>query len=197
MVQAIIFDVGGVYLQGSFVDFVNKSYKVLGINGQFHASDEVVFDTNLNRGTVTHEDCFRRYFGVPISDEQMEAIKGLWTTTWVLTEETSDLVGRLKERYTLAILSNSDALNSEKYQQRGWYSPFEHLVLSHEVGVLKPDRRIYEIALQRLKFYPEKCLFIDDQKKCLEPAKVMGMKTILYQTHPQLKEELTRMGIKF
>ena len=72
----------------------------------------------------------------------MEEIKNIWTSTWVATDEMLDLVKNLKEHYKLAILSNSDLLNAEKFLNNGWYSCLDHLVLSHEVGILKPDKRI-------------------------------------------------------
>ncbi|MBU1203867.1 MAG: HAD family phosphatase [Nanoarchaeota archaeon] len=196
MVKSIIFDVGGVYLQGSFIDFVNKSYRVLGIEDTFHADKEVVFDSDYNRGKITAEECFREYFDVPISDEQMERIVDLWTTTWKATDEMLDLVGRLKGNYKLAILSNSDLVNSRKYMERGWYSYFDVLVLSHEEGLLKPEQRIYDITLERLGLSASECVFIDDQEDALVPARKMGMKTILYKSTEQLERELADLGLK-
>ncbi len=181
MIEAVIFDVGGVYMEGSFIDFVNRTRRALGIDGIFHADKEVVFDSDYNAGLISAEECFRKYFGVPISDEQMEDLFGIWTTTWKPTDEMSDLVKRLGINNRLAILSNSDAVNSAKYTDMGWYDPFEVLVLSHEEGINKPDKKIYEIVLDRLGLPAKKCVFIDDQMDALVSAREMGMKTILYE----------------
>lgn len=150
MIKAIIFDMGGVYMSGSFVDFVNRSYQILGIDKIFTAKDEIVFDENLNKGVVTHEECFRKFFKVPISEGQMQGVKDIWMTTWIPSQDMLDLVQSLKNNYILAVLSNSDLLNSVKYTEKGWYSYFDHLILSHEVGIIKPDQRIYDIALERV-----------------------------------------------
>ena len=197
MIKAIIFDAGGVYFQGSFIDFVNRSYKILGIENRDFIDKKLIFNPDYNRGEITAEECFRNYFGVPISEKQMEKILDFWTTTWKLNDEMVNLVRRLKENYKLAILSNSDLINSEKYTERGWYSPFDVLVLSHEEGILKPERKIYEIVLEKLGMSPEECVFIDDQKEALLPAKEMGMKTILYESIEQLERELDDLGVKF
>ncbi|MBU0461708.1 MAG: HAD family phosphatase [Nanoarchaeota archaeon] len=196
VVKAVIFDVGGVYLQGSFIDFVNRSYAVLGIEGTFHADKEVVFDSDYNRGRITAEECFRKYFGVPISVEQMKLIMDLWTTTWKLTDEMRALVERLKPNYRLAILSNSDLINSRGYRERGWYSPFEVSVLSHEEGILKPERRIYEITLERLALPAKECVIIDDQEAALVPARELGMRTIQYRSTGQLERELIELEME-
>ena len=190
MIKAIIFDVGGTYMAGSFIDFVNRSYRVLGIDKTFTTKDEIIFDENLNRGLVSHDESFRKFFGVPISGQQMEEIKNIWMTTWSPTEEMVELVKRLGEKYVLAVLSNSDSLNSEKYAKKGWYSYFDYLILSHETGLLKPDIEIYQMTLDRLKLPAGECLFIDDQEKVLVPARKLGMDTIHFKSVAQLKEEL-------
>lgn len=195
--QAIIFDAGGVYLQGNFSDFVNRSYKVLGLNKTFSTQEEIVFDEDFNKGKVSAEECFRKYFGVPIKKyTQMQEILGLWKTTWKLQPKMRRLVNKLSDNYTLAILSNSDYLNTSEYKRKKWLDPFSVLVLSHEVGILKPDRRIYELTLERLGIPAESCVFIDDQEKNLVPARELGMRTILYRNLEQLTSEFERNGVK-
>ena len=195
MIEAIIFDLGGVYCQGSFIDFMNKSYKVLGIDGVFTADAEVIFDTDYNKGLIGPEECFRKVFGVEISDEKIEQIKGLWATTWAPTAEMLEFVEGLTKKYAVAMISNSDALNSAKYHERGWYDFFKPLILSHEVGILKPDREIYDICLEQLGIPAEKCVFIDDQKACVDAAVALGMKGIHYESLAQLKEELGKLDV--
>lgn len=195
-IQAIIFDAGGVYLQGNFSDFVNRSYKVLGLNKTFSTQEEIVFDEELNLGRVTAKECFRRYFDVPINDSQMEKIMGLWKTTWNLKPEMRRLVDKLEDDYVLAILSNSDSVNYQEYLRKRWFEPFNVLVLSHIIGILKPDKRIYEITLERLGVPAESCVFIDDQEKNLVPARELGMRTVLYKNSEQLMSEFERIGIK-
>jgi HAD superfamily hydrolase (TIGR01509 family) len=195
MIKAIIFDVGGTYMTGNVVNFINSSYQVLGINKKIINSDGVVFNENYNKGLISYQDCFRNFFGVAISEEQMDLIKEIWLNTWAPTEEMLSLINKLKQNYRLAILSNSDLLNSTKYTSLGWYSSFDPLILSHELHILKPDKKIYEIALGQLNLPGNECLFIDDQERVLVPARDLGMDTILYKSIDQLKAELKTRGI--
>jgi len=103
MIKVILFDVGGVYLNGSFVDFVNKAYKVLGINENFYSHREVIFDTGLNKGEVTTEECFKKYFKAQINNKQMKKLINLWTNTWKLSDEMEKLVIKLRKNYKLAV----------------------------------------------------------------------------------------------
>jgi putative hydrolase of the HAD superfamily len=195
MIKAIIFDVGGTYMTGSVVDFINRSYQILGINKTITNSDGVVFDKDYNKGLISYQDCFKKFFGVAISEEKMSLIKEVWMSTWTPTEEMLNLINKLKQNYRLAILSNSDLLNSTKYASLGWYSSFDPLILSHELHILKPDRKIYEITLNKLNLPGNECLFIDDQEKALAPAHELEMDTILYKSITQLKDELRARGI--
>ena len=195
MIKVIIFDVGGTFLKGSFVDFVNKSRKILGIKEKFHLDKEIAFDKDFNKGKVSAEVCFRKYFEVPISDSQMKKIIKIWTSTWKLTFKMKKLVIKLKKNYRLAVLSNSDPSNSPNFEKKGWYQYFDTLILSHELGILKPDQKIYQIALERLKVKPEECIFIDDQEDCLTPAKNMGVNTILFKSPLQLEQDLKKLNI--
>jgi len=190
MIKAIIFDVGGTYMTGSVVDFINRSYRVLGINKIIANSDGVVFNEDYNKGLISYQDCFQNFFGVAISEEQMNLIKEIWMNTWAPTKEMIGLINTLKQTYRLAILSNSDLLNSTKYTSLGWYSSFDPLILSHELHILKPDKKIYEITLNQLNLPGNECLFIDDQERALMPARDLGMDTILYKSITQLKNEL-------
>lgn len=197
MIKVILFDVGGVYLDGSFVDFVNKAHQLLGIDKNFYSDKEVVFNTGLHKGEITVEECFKKYFKRQINDNQMKKLINLWTNTWKLSDGMKELITKLKKNYRLAVLSNSDPLNSQNYTKKGWYKYFDVLILSHELGIVKPQKKIYEIAVEKLNVKPEECLLIDDQEDCLKPARKVGMATILFKSILQLKEELKKRGIKF
>ena len=98
MIKTIIFDVGGVYMKGNFIDFVNKSRKILGINKKFYTDKQVTFDKKFNEGKVSAEVCFKKYFDTPISDTQMKKIIKVWTTTWKPSRQMKNLVIKLKKR---------------------------------------------------------------------------------------------------
>ncbi|MBN2567455.1 HAD family phosphatase [Candidatus Woesearchaeota archaeon] len=196
-IKAIIFDVGNCYLTGSINAFLTRAFDYLGIDDRTFHRDEIVFDPDYNKGLTTIKDSFEKMFVRRLSDKQLETLTGFWTTTWTLDPGMAKLVASLRKRYRLAILSVSDEANSTKYKERGWYDGFDPVVLSHEEGILKPDRRIYEITLERLGLPARECLFIDDQKKNVNAAERLGMHGILYTTLQNLIEDLKEHGIEF
>ncbi len=97
MIKVILFDVGGVYLTGSFIDFVKKAQNVLGLAKDFYSDKEVVFDRRLNKGEITTDECFKKYFKAKISNKQMKKLIKLWANTWKLSDEMKKLVIKLKK----------------------------------------------------------------------------------------------------
>jgi putative hydrolase of the HAD superfamily len=67
---------------------------------------------------------------------------------------------------------------------------FDVVALSGELGVAKPDPRIYALTLQKLGVAPSDALFIDDSIKHVTGAEAVGIKSILYESNQQLLKEL-------
>ena len=74
-------------------------------------------------------------------------------------------------------------------------SVFRDLVVSGEEGILKPDRRIFEIALQRIGRPAQEVIFIDDTKANVHAAQALGMKALHFRSMARLREELIRHGV--
>lgn len=67
---------------------------------------------------------------------------------------------------------------------------FDDIVISAEVGMIKPDARIYRLSLDNLGVLPAQAVFIDDFKRNVEGAQMIGMHAIRFQTTEQTLEEL-------
>ena len=57
---------------------------------------------------------------------------------------------------------------------------FKIIIISGEVGYRKPDKRIYNILLDRIQSPPSDCVFVDDRSKNLRPGSEIGIKTIRF-----------------
>ena len=92
----------------------------------------------------------------------------------------------LRPRYRLAILSNawSDArrIFSQIY---GLDAIFETMIISAEVGLAKPDPRIYHLAVERLGVSPEEAVFLDDQLKNVVAARTVGLHAVHFRDNAQ------------
>lgn len=108
-----------------------------------------------------------------------------------------EIVAELHERGTLLYgLSNFSAETFppafERFEFLRW---FEGIVISGEVGVIKPDPRIYEIMLARFEIDPRKAVYIDDVAINAEAARAFGIHGIHFTTPSALREELVRLAL--
>jgi len=71
-----------------------------------------------------------------------------------------------------ALLSNSWGLD---YPRDGWEEMFDVTVISGEVGMRKPDPRIYRLVAERLGLPAERCVFVDDLRPNVRAAVGVGM----------------------
>lgn len=79
----------------------------------------------------------------------------------------------------LGLISNADVIDCKYWQQSPLAPLFDDVIFSCDVGILKPDREIYEQALARLKVKPEECMFVGDGGSSeLQGAKAVGMRTV-------------------
>lgn len=106
-------------------------------------------------------------------------------------ENVINLVKTLRANYKTALLSNvskpglESRFSAEELQQ--W---FDAVVVSGEVGRVKPDPEIYRLTAARLGVEPAECVFIDDNEAYAEAAKTVDMQAICFQSNKQMKREL-------
>ena len=91
--------------------------------------------------------------------------------------------------YKIAILSDQWHFSKIALMPKSLTKYFSPIVVSCEVGLRKPNPKIYSLILEKLKLRPSECLFIDNQKWNIFPAKKLGMKTILFKDNSQLFKE--------
>ena len=101
-------------------------------------------------------------------------------------------------RYLMAALNNEGAeLNDYRIRQFDLKRIFTAFFSSCYVGARKPNRPIYEMALNVTQRRPEECLFVDDREQNVEPARQLGMNTMQFQNAAQLEADLRNLGIEF
>ncbi len=92
--------------------------------------------------------------------------------------ETLDTIYKRSKR--MCLISNADVIDKKAWILSPLSSYFEQSIFSCDVGLLKPNNKIYELALETMKVKPENALFIGDGgSKELKGAKQAGIKTIL------------------
>jgi epoxide hydrolase-like predicted phosphatase len=116
----------------------------------------------------------------------------LWTEyIGTLNEPLARYFGSLRTRYRTGILSNSFVGAREREEAvYGFEEMCDAVVYSHEEGVKKPERRIYEIVCERLGVQATEAIFLDDVPACVEGARQVGMSAITFVDNEQAIAEI-------
>jgi putative hydrolase of the HAD superfamily len=67
------------------------------------------------------------------------------------------------------------------------------LVVSGDLGYVKPEAEAYEFTAKQLGVAPEQCIFVDDRIGYVEGAAALGMKAIKYINFKQMKSEIEKI----
>jgi len=94
-----------------------------------------------------------------------------------IDSEFVEIAKTLSKDYSLAILSNDVKEWSNYLRTKFDLSRFfKIIIISGEVGYRKPDKRIYNILLDKIQSPPSDCVFVDDRSKNLRPGSEIGIK---------------------
>jgi glucose-1-phosphatase len=116
-----------------------------------------------------------------------------------LNEPVARLIEVLKSRgYTLLLGSNTNVLHATQYRRQfaRTIDLFDHLILSYEVGCLKPDARFYRAAVAAAGVPAASCVFIDDLLENVEGARKAGLNGLQYVDTPSLIAGLQQLGVE-
>jgi epoxide hydrolase-like predicted phosphatase len=102
-----------------------------------------------------------------------------------------DYIRSLRPRLKTGLLSNAwDNLRRVVSDTWEIADAFDDIVISAEVGISKPDPRIYELAVLRLGVLPREAVFVDDFPHNIEAAQRVGLKGILFRNSDQVRQDL-------
>jgi putative hydrolase of the HAD superfamily len=142
-----------------------------------------VFD-GADIGTVTLAEVHRKLASsAGITADQASAIMESFWRVYLGTPnaELIEWARTLRPRYKTGILSNSGAGAREREQAAyGYEDLVDDLVYSHEVGLLKPDPRIYLLSCERLGAQPREVVFLDDREPFTRAARAACMHAVLF-----------------
>jgi len=202
-VKVVIFDWGDVYL-----DWKHKFWEIIAerLNVKIDLLEKEVqkYWKLLGIGIIQDTEFWKKIgegLKIKIPEESEKWIEERFDKDFSVNKDVEFIAKGLKNHgYKIALLSNTEKTSLDYGKRHGWTKYFDVVIASCDVGVMKPDLRIYKIALQKIREKPEDCVFIDDKKAFLETAKRLGMKTVFFDNHKHkisyLKQELIKLGVK-
>ena len=190
-IQKVIFDVGQVLVKFNprnlFIKILKDEEKVDFFlknicTWEWHIQQDLIYDTSKAAGPV-----IKKY---PEYKEAIEAFYGRFLEMIdSVHQENVNLALKLKQKgYPIYLLSNFPGDQFEKYRlQNSFLDEFDDRIISGDVGLAKPDIKIYELAIQKFNLVPEESLFIDDKIENIKGAEKVGIQTIHLEQPKDLK----------
>jgi glucose-1-phosphatase len=188
VVRAVVFDVGGVLERVEDADtWLCWCRDLLGLGDEeFRSTYARVDDGGLvGVGGLTENEYWQQWsaaFGLTAPQAE-EIAAAFWD--WYCGEPDDELIAyaaRLRSTHRVAILSNSAPGAREQEEARyGFAATFDPIVYSHEVGMAKPDRKIYALTCERIGVRPQEAVFLDDTQACVDGAAAYGMHALLHR----------------
>ena len=203
MIEAVIWDFGGVFTTSPFEAFA-----------RYERDNGIPVGVIRKINSTNHENnawaMFERAaidfagFDAAFAAEAMALgyrIPGRDVVALLAGEFRPDMIEalrRIKTRFKTGCITNNmpaDAAGGGTAAQRSIYAReimelFDVVIESSKVGIRKPDPRIYTMMCEQLGVKPDACVYIDDLGGNLKPARAMGMTTIKVESGPQAIAEL-------
>jgi len=105
-----------------------------------------------------------------------------------------NLIRELREKaYPIALLSNESVELSNRLRELKLNDLFDHVLISAEIGVMKPDPTAYRVALQTLGVAPNEAVFVDDSLPNVRAAQQLGIHAIHSRDCDDLRPEFARL----
>ena len=196
--RALVFDLAGVLLDFGGPESVYKmSGRRIGEKAFFRFWSEAKCAHDLQRGRCTPEAFAAhavRELGLPVSGEQFLAEYQTWLRGPYAG--VPDLLAELRPHFRIACLSNTDALNVQRFEDelhlQDW---FDECFYSNEIGVRKPDPEAYLHVSQALDIPANEIAVFDDSVECVNGAIAVGMHGQHVTGFDDLHMRLNQMGI--
>ena len=193
----VIFDLGGVVVDVESDRLVHQVSQLLGRSFEeiqqavYH--EELLLPFELGRITaMAYYEGLKKRLTLPWTYEQFVRA---WNDIFRENVDVTHIMQRLRKRHKLIALSNTNVLHLERIKNIPSLSIVEDWIASCDVGLRKPDPKIYFLALERTKVLPRDAVYIDDRPELVDAGRSIGLTGVHFQSSKQLEEDLQSIGL--
>lgn len=199
-ISTILWDVGGVLLTNGW-DHQQRDAVLarFGLDRADFDRRHAEIDQAWERDEIGVDEYLRRtVFFQPRTFSPAEFLDVMRAQSAVLPDSGIGILRQLaaSQQYVLATVNNeARVLNEFRLKKFNLLDAFDAFFSSCYLGLRKPDRKIYQVALDVLQRDPERAVFIDDRPENVAAAASLGIHGIRYQGSEQLAAELAGLGV--
>ena len=199
-IRSLIFDFGGVlgYFHHRLTARKLAAYSPLSEEEIVGYLYPVELEDAYEKGLVTTDqmvEALRRDLKLRCDDA---VIRVAMADIFSPNTELCDMIPRWQSRYRLVLGSNTNEMHFQHYRRQfaTMLDCFHGLIVSHEIGVRKPDRVFFEHCVRLAGTRAEECVFVDDMHANIVGARAAGLHGVQYRDFPTLIADLQRLGVE-
>jgi putative hydrolase of the HAD superfamily len=199
-ISTILWDIGGVLLTNGWDRQQREAVLTqFGLDHEDFERRHAKVDQAWERDESGVDEYLRQtVFYQARSFTQAEFLDAMRAQSAVLEDSGIGILRQLSAsgQYVLATVNNeSRAMNEFRVAEFDLLDEFDAFFSSCYLGLRKPDRRIYQVALDVLQRDPEEVIFIDDRSENVAAAASLGIHGIRYEGSAKLADELARLDV--
>ncbi len=196
--KAVFFDIGNVLLHFDLTAIITRIAAALGCRRIKVARS--LLDTKrisaLERGKIGSEELYRIFQEELGYSGTFTRFRKLWCDNFSLDRRTAALLKEVSRQVPTYLLSNTHALHYDFIKTRyAFIKCVRGVALSHELGMRKPEPRIFKAALKMAGVRPAQAVFIDDLEPNVAAARRAGLQAIRYRGPEDLRRRLRSLGV--
>lgn len=196
-IKNIIFDFGNVLVRWAPYEVIETALPSYNSGELFDKMKPVWIDLNLGKLTTKEAiNLYHQQLNIPLTE--LENLMREFCIAQTKIPGSHELLQELKEMGTnlYAITDNIKEIITYHKSHSNFLHYFKDIVVSADVGILKPDKKIYQYLLDRNNIDPAESVFIDDIEKNVEGAKQVGMQAFQFTDAKSCRKKLISLGIK-
>jgi putative hydrolase of the HAD superfamily len=129
-------------------------------------------------------------------EDKWEAVLDFCSQEKGINQNVLNLIDELRSKgYKLGLLSNNSLEGGVEIRKKGIDKYFDTVLISAEIGLMKPQQEIFFLLAERLGVRPEELIFIDDTPRSLEGAEKVGFHPLVFTTYESLLKDLDTLEV--
>src|SRR5512144_2089818 len=195
-IRAVFFDLGGVIVRTEYQAPRQQLAERLGM--EYDDLSKIVFDSETGAqasiGTITAlqhwESVLKRLKRPPT---ELESIRDEFFAGDIIDRQLLEFLRSLRGKIQTGLISNAWSDLRDYLRREKMIDAFDHIIISAEVGVAKPDPKIFQIALEKAGVSPSEAVFVDDFYVNIEGCEKVGMQGIHFKDAPSTLQQLKQL----